>query len=111
MQREGFTAVRLLKRKQRKRVVQLHWFAELVRPVDLWGRRPQEEHGEQYRTWRKNDRMGWSAHFLAHLCDGDEVVHQRAEMTGASSRNEQDRLDVIEESEREREESYHEAGT
>ena len=55
--------------------------------------------------------MGWSAHFLAHLCDGDEVVHQRAEITGASSRREQDRLDVTEESEREREEDYHEAGT
>ena len=55
--------------------------------------------------------MGWSAHFLARLRDGDEVVHQRAEITGASSRSEQDRLDVTEESEREREEDYHEAGT
>ena len=39
--------------------------------------------------------MGWSAHFLAHLCDGDEVVHQRAEITGASSRSEQDRLTLL----------------
>ncbi len=52
--------------------------------------------------------MGWSANFLAHLRDGDEVVHQRSEITGASSRPEQDRLDVTEESERKREEDYHE---
>ncbi len=55
--------------------------------------------------------MGWSAHFLAHLREGDEVVHQRAEITRASSRREQDRLDVTEESERERDEDYHEVGT
>ena len=55
--------------------------------------------------------MGWSAHFLARLRDGDEVVHQRAETTGAGSRREPDLLDITEEPEREREEDYHETGT